>query len=233
MQEKIKVLIIDDDQELCSIIERYLTRAEYEAAFAHTGAGGLKMALTGEYHLIVLDIMLPQIDGLSILAEIRKESVVPVLMLTAKNEEADKIRGLQLGADDYLTKPFSMAELMARIDSLVRRYTTFNRATAGGKTLTLNHLSFDTQTRIVLLNEESLELTGKEFDLLYFLASHKGQIFTKRQIYQQVWGDEYAFDDSNIMSFISKLRKKIESDPTRPFFIQTVRGVGYRFNQEG
>ena len=233
MQEKIKVLVIDDDQELCSIIERYLKNAEYEAQFAHTGAGGLNMALTGEYHLIVLDIMLPQIDGLSILTEIRKQSVVPVLMLTAKNEETDKIRGLQLGADDYLTKPFSMAELMARIDSLVRRYTTFNRSTAGFKSLTLKHLSFDTQTRVVLLEGQALELTGKEFDLLYFLAAHKGQIFTKRQIYQQVWGEAYAFDDNNIMSFISKLRKKIEPDVAEPFFIQTVRGVGYRFNQEG
>lgn len=233
MQEKIKVLIVDDDQELCSIIERYLKNADYESQFAHTGAGGLKLALAGNFHLIVLDIMLPQIDGLSILTEIRKQSVVPVLMLTAKNEEVDKIRGLQLGADDYLTKPFSMAELMARIDSLVRRYTKFNRSVGTEKSLALNHLSLDVQTRVVLLNEEPLELTGKEFDLLYFLASHKGQIFTKRQIYQQVWGEEYAFDDNNIMSFISKLRKKIEPDATQPFFIQTVRGVGYRFNQEG
>ena len=122
---------------------------------------------------------------------------------------------------------------MARIDSLVRRYTTFNRSTAGFKSLTLKHLSFDTQTRIVLLEGQALELTGKEFDLLYFLAAHKGQIFTKRQIYQQVWGEAYAFDDNNIMSFISKLRKKIEPDIAEPFFIQTVRGVGYRFNQEG
>ena len=233
MQEKIRVLIVDDDQELCSIIERYLKNAGYEAQFAHTGASGLKQALANDYHLIVLDIMLPQIDGLSILTEIRKQSVVPVLMLTAKNEEADKIRGLLLGADDYLTKPFSMAELMARIDSLVRRYTRFNRSASADEVLKLNSLSLDVQTRAVLLNGELLELTGKEFDLLYFLAAHKGQIFTKRQIYQQVWGEEYAFDDNNIMSFISKLRKKIEPDAAKPFFIQTVRGVGYRFNQEG
>lgn len=177
MQEKIRVLIIDDDQELCSIIERYLKNAGYEAQFDHTGASGLKQALADDYHLIVLDIMLPQIDGLSILTEIRKQSVVPVLMLTAKNEEADKIRGLQLGADDYLTKPFSMAELMARIDSLIRRYTRFNRSASADEVLKLNSLSLDVQTRAVLLNGELLELTGKEFDLLYFLAAHKGQIF--------------------------------------------------------
>ncbi|MBO0451586.1 response regulator transcription factor [Candidatus Enterococcus murrayae] len=233
MREKIRILIIDDDQELCSIIEKYLRNAEYTVDISYTGAGGLNMALTGDYHLIVLDIMLPQINGLSILTEIRKQSVVPVLMLTAKNEESDKVRGLQLGADDYLTKPFSMAELMARIDSLVRRYTTFNRTAGAEKTLNLKHLTLDTQTRVVLLDNKVLALTGKEFELLYFLAAHKGQIFTKRQIYQQVLGDEYAFDDSNIMSFISKLRKKIEADAAQPFFIQTVRGVGYRFNQEG
>ena len=218
MQEKTKVLVIDDDQELCSIIDRYLKNAGYETQLVHTGAGGLQLALAGDYHLIVLDIMLPQIDGMSILAEIRRQSVVPILMLTAKNEEADKIRGLQLGADDYLTKPFSMAELMARVESLVRRYTKFSRAAVDETALVLKHLTLDRQTRI---------------ELLYFLASHKGQIFTKRQIYQQVWGAEYAFDDNNIMSFISKLRKKIEPDVAQPFFIQTVRGVGYRFNQEG
>lgn len=233
MQEKIRVLVIDDDQELCSIIERYLKNADYEAQFAHTGASGLKKALAGDYQLIVLDIMLPQIDGMSILTELRKQSVVPVLMLTAKNEESDKLRGLQLGADDYLTKPFSMAELMARVDSLVRRYTKFNQTVGAEKVLKLTHVSLDWQTRMVLLNGKPLELTSKEFELLYFLAAHKGQIFTKRQIYQQVWGEEYAFYDNNIMSFISKLRKKIEPDAARPFFIQTVRGVGYRFNQEG
>ena len=233
MQEKTKVLVIDDDQELCSIIDRYLKNAGYETQLVHTGAGGLQLALSGDYHLIVLDIMLPQIDGMSILAEIRRQSVVPILMLTAKNEEADKIRGLQLGADDYLTKPFSMAELMARVESLVRRYTKFSRAAVDEMALVLKHLTLDRQTRIVLLEGKPLELTGKEFELLYFLASHKGQIFTKRQIYQQVWGAEYAFDDNNIMSFISKLRKKIEPDVAQPFFIQTVRGVGYRFNQEG
>jgi len=171
-----------------------------------------------DYQLIVLDIMLPEIDGFSVLVEIRKISTVPVLMLTAKNEEADKIRGLRTGADDYLTKPFSMDELMARVESLIRRYTKFNISDAQQLQSTIGGIQID--------------LTGKEFDLLYFLALHKGRIFTKKQIYTHVWDDEYAFDDSNIMPFISKLRKKIEPDADDPFYIQTVRGVGYRFNQE-
>ena len=212
------ILIIDDDRELCSIIKRYTDKAGYNVHFSYTGANGLHRVEENDYQLIVLDIMLPEIDGFSVLVEIRKISTVPVLMLTAKNEEADKIRGLRTGADDYLTKPFSMDELMARVESLIRRYTKFNISDAQQLQSTIGGIQID--------------LTGKEFDLLYFLALHKGRIFTKKQIYTHVWDDEYAFDDSNIMPFISKLRKKIEPDADDPFYIQTVRGVGYRFNQE-
>ena len=181
----------------------------------------------------MVDNKLPEIDGFSVLSEIRKVSTVPVLMLTAKNEEADKIRGLRTGADDYLTKPFSMDELMARIDALIRRSTTFNHSqNYEMQSITLKDLMIDSVQRAVIITGEKVELTSKEFDLLYFLASNKGRIFTKRQIYTSVWKDDYAFDDSNIMSFISKLRKKIEPDMEHPFYIQTVRGVGYRFNQE-
>ena len=192
------ILIIDDDRELCSIIKRYTDKAGYNVHFSYTGANGLHRVEENDYQLIVLDIMLPEIDGFSVLVEIRKISTVPVLMLTAKNEEADKIRGLRTGADDYLTKPFSMDELMARVESLIRRYTKFNISDAQQLQSTIGGIQID--------------LTGKEFDLLYFLALHKGRIFTKKQIYTHVWDDEYAFDDSNIMPFISKLRKKIEPD---------------------
>ena len=155
-------------------------------------------------------------------------------MLTAKSDEEDKIAGLRMGADDYLTKPFSINELMARVNSLIRRYTTLNPTSEIDirDCMRLKGMVIDKVTRIVTVNNMSLELTSKEFDLLFFLATNKGRIFTKKQIYTQVWDEEYAFDDSNIMSFISKLRKKIEPDPEHPFYIQTVRGVGYRFNKE-
>lgn len=154
-------------------------------------------------------------------------------MLTAKSSEDDKISGLRSGADDYLTKPFSIHELMARINSLIRRYTTLNPAfLADTDCMVLKGMTIDKTNRIVSVNDVPVELTGTEFDLLSFLASNKGRIFTKKQIYTQVWENEYAFDDSNIMSFISKLRKKIEPDPEHPFYILTVRGVGYRFNRE-
>lgn len=226
------ILVIDDDKELCSIIKKYMDRVGYATHFSHTGANGLNRVEENSYQLVVLDIMLPEIDGFSVLSEIRKMSTVPVLMLTAKNEEADKIRGLRSGADDYLTKPFSMDELMARVESLIRRYTKFNNSDIlQPQSIMLNGMFTDGEKRLVIIDGKQIELTGKEFDLLYFLASHKGQVFTKRQIYTRVWDDEYAFDDSNIMSFISKLRKKIEPDADNPFYIQTVRGVGYRFNQ--
>ena len=147
--------------------------------------------------------------------------------------DRDKVSGLRLGADDYLTKPFSINELMARVNSLIRRYTTLNPVTEiSADIIKLQGMTIDKINRVVTLNDITVDLTGKEFDLLFFLASNKGQVFTKKQIYTQVWENEYAFDDSNIMSFISKLRKKIEPDPEQPFYIQTIRGVGYRFNKE-
>ena len=154
-------------------------------------------------------------------------------MLTAKSGEDDKVSGLRLGADDYLTKPFSINELLARVNSLIRRYTMLNPTfTEDNDCIILKGMIIDKANRTVLVHDVPVELTSTEFDLLVFLASNKGRIFTKKQIYTEVWEDEYAFDDSNIMSFISKLRKKIEPDPEHPFYILTVRGVGYRFNKE-
>ncbi len=204
-----------------------------QADVAYTGGEGLgKMAdPNAAYCLIILDVMLPGMNGFQVLTEIRRNSTVPVLMLTAKGDEIDKVTGLRLGADDYLTKPFSLNELMARVGSLVRRYTTFNQP-AAPDLLQLREMVIDRANRTVSIHGEPVELTGKEFDLLAFLASNKGRVFTRKQIYTQVWGDAYALDDGNIMSFISKLRKKIEPDAEHPFYILTVHGVGYRFNKE-
>jgi len=227
------VLIIDDDVELCALMKKCILQEGLEADIAYTGKEGL-LKITEQnnaYCLIILDVMLPGMDGFQVLSEIRKSSTVPVLMLTAKGEEIDKVMGLRLGADDYLTKPFSINELMARIQSLIRRYTTFNQAITPD-ILRFKTLTIDKEYRTARVDGNLTPLTGKEFDLLLFLASNKGRVFTKKQIYTQVWNEEYAFDDSNIMSFISKLRKKIEPDPDSPIYILTVRGVGYRFNGE-
>ncbi|NMB63489.1 MAG: response regulator transcription factor [Spirochaetes bacterium] len=227
------ILIIDDDIELCQLLKRCLEKEGIAADFSNTGMDGLKQAAQRSYYLIVLDVMLPEMNGFDVLTNLRKTSTVPVLMLTAKDSEIDKVSGLRLGADDYLTKPFSINEFVARVESLIRRYTTLNNSNKHtDKLLCLKGIIIDTKNRTVTVNGNIVDLTGKEFDLLYFLASNRGQVFTKKQIYSHVWKDEYAFDDGNVMAYMSKLRKKIESDVDKPIYIQTVWGVGYRFSQE-
>lgn len=229
-----KVLIIDDDKELCTLMKKCIEQEKLSAVTVYNGIEGVRLIDENKdsYSLIILDVMLPDIDGFQILQKIRDKSNIPVLMLTAKSSEEDKVFGLRLGADDYLTKPFGINELLARVNSLIRRYTTLNPFTADIDSISLKDMVIDKLNRTVTVKDIPVLLTGKEFDLLLFLASNKGRVFTKKQIYSQVWEEEYAFDDSNIMSFISKLRKKIEPDPDHPFYILTVRGVGYRFNKE-
>lgn len=228
-----KILVIDDDKELCALIQKYAGMENLHADVAYTGIDGLKKADENTYQLIVIDVMLPELNGFSVLSEIRKTSTVPILMLTAKSDESDKVKGLRIGADDYLTKPFSINELTARIASLIRRYTTLNQSMIStSPTIVLKGMTIDGENRTVHIQNTVVDMTGKEFDLLFFFASNPGRIFTKKQIYTHVWDNDYAFDDNNIMSFISKLRKKIEPDANNPYYIQTVRGIGYRFNRE-
>ena len=230
-----KVLIIDDDKELCTLMKKCVEQEKLTAVVANGGIEGLRLVEENNdtYSLIILDIMMPDLDGFQVLQKIRQTNNVPVLMLTAKSGEEDKVSGLRMGADDYLTKPFSINELMARVNSLIRRYTLLNPVSnTDVDCMTFQGMVIDSSNRLVFVDNKQVELTGKEFDLLSFLASNKGKVFTKKQIYTQVWEEEYAFDDSNIMSFVSKLRKKIEPNPERPFYILTVRGVGYRFNRE-
>lgn len=228
-----KILIVDDDRELCALMKKCVEKEHFSAAVAYTGTEGLRLLWESrDLVLVILDVMMPEMDGFQVLKKIRQKSNVPVLMLTAKDGEEDKVSGLQAGADDYLTKPFGIKELIARIHSLVRRYTTLNPVTENMDNIILKDMVIDKNNRIVYIHNVPIELTGKEFDLLALLAGHKGRVYTKKQIYTQVWEEEYVFDDSNLMSFISKLRKKIEPDPEHPSYILTVRGVGYRFNRE-
>lgn len=228
------ILIIDDDVELSQLLKKYLELENYKVQVKHDGQAGLNAALKDNYQLIVLDIMLPKINGFDVLSEIRRVSGVPVLMLTAKDSEVDKVLGLRLGADDYLTKPFSTSEFVARVASLIRRYTHLNSfgTEKQEEKLVFENLEIHIPTREVLVKGEKVDLTAKEFDLLAFLAKNKGRVFTKKQIYKNVWEDEYAFDDNNIMVHIRRLRKKIELNPDQPAFIITVWGVGYKFGGE-
>jgi len=227
---KQKILIIDDDMDLCRLLRNNLEQEGYDVSACHDGITGLKELQRFEYQLVVLDIMLPLKNGYEVLKRIREDSVVPVLMLTARDSEGDKVSGLRMGADDYLTKPFSNSEFLARISSLLRRYTVFNTANTFDKFVTAGKLLIDKCGREVRKDNRLLELTAKEYDLLLFLAENPGQVFTKKQIYRAVWNDEYAFDDNNIMVHIRRVRKKIEDNPEDPQYILTVWGVGYKFN---
>lgn len=227
-----RILIIDDDKDLCHLLKHELENENYSVTICHDGQQGLDKFKNQGYQLVILDIMLPIKNGYDILTEIRKLNNVPVLMLTAKNSETDKVSGLRLGADDYLTKPFLMAEFIARVQSLIRRFTVFNTADEQRVILSFKGLQIDVSMRLVFINNEVVHLIAKEFDLLYFLASNKGKVFTKEQIYTHVWNDNYSFDDRNIMSFISKLRKKIKNKVLDIDYIQTIHGIGYRFNRE-
>ena len=230
-----RILVCEDEDAIRDFVVINLKRSGYDVIDVSNAAQAMDAYVHygGLIDVALLDIMMPGMDGFQVLQKIREKNNVPVLMLTAKSDEEDKVSGLRLGADDYLTKPFGINELMARVNSLIRRYTTLNPvAGSEAATMLLKDMVIDKVNRTVTLQNLPVELTGKEFDLLLVLASNKGRVFTKKQLYTQVWTEEYDFDDNNIMSFISKLRKKIEPNPEQPFYIQTVRGVGYRFNKE-
>lgn len=228
-----QILIIDDDRELCTLIKRSVLSENIEADFCNTGKTGLQKLKEQEYQLVILDVMMPGMDGFETLEEIRKENSLPILMFTSKNDSISKVRGLRAGADDYLTKPFDMDELIARIVSLIRRYTRFNQQNGTAQQrLAFDGLQIDFENRSIITENGIFELPPKEFDLLLYCAKHQGKILTKQQIYEAVWGEEYCYDDSNIMAIISRLRKKLEANPSSPKYIQTVKGIGYRFNKE-
>lgn len=229
---KQKILIIDDDVDLCRLLRHHLEQEGYDVCTCHDGVMGLHELQSAEYQLVVLDIMLPMINGYEVLERIRKKSFIPVLMLTAKDSEGDKVSGLRMGADDYLTKPFANSEFLARVSSLLRRYTIFNTADGSPEIITVGGLSIDKAGREVRKDGMLLELTAKEFDLLLHFAENPGKVYTKRQIYQAVWKDAYAYDDNNIMVHIRRLRKKIEDHPEHPKYILTIWGVGYKLGGE-
>lgn len=227
-----QILAIDDDKELCALIRQSVAVENIDADYCYSGADGLAMLQKNDYQLILLDVMMPGMDGFETMEKIRQISSVPILMLTSKNDSTSKVRGLRSGADDYLTKPFDMDELIARVLSLIRRYTRFNPRGDYSQPLAYQGLTIDLDSRSVSTQNGTFQLPPKEFDLLLFCAKNQGKILTKQQIYEEVWGEPYVYDDSNIMAIISRLRKKIEPDSSAPYYIQTVKGIGYRFNKE-
>ena len=228
-----KILIIEDERLLAGSIKDLLEIQGFEAEAVYDGETGFTYAGTGIYDLIILDVMMPGKSGYEVARELRASRLgTPILMLTARSALEDRIAGLDAGADYYLTKPFDMEELIARIVSLIRRYTRFNQPDGAVQKLVFDGLEIDPEARLVTAENGTLELPPKEFDLLLYCAKNQGKILTKKQIYENVWGDEYLYDDSNIMAVISRLRKKLEAAPSSPKYIQTIKGIGYRFNKE-
>ncbi|WP_307891923.1 response regulator transcription factor [Bacillus swezeyi] len=229
--EAIRVLIADDEKEIRDLLKTYLKREWYEVDAAVDGEDALRLFEQNHYHLIILDLMMPKIDGIEVCRRIRSHTNVPILMLTAKDLEGDKILGLSMGADDYITKPFSMNEVLARIKALLRRFLVLGSETRTDEKslIQFKGLTIDLKTYTVTAEGREISLTAKEFELLKFFAANPGQVFTKTQLFRNAWGNQYIEDDNTVMVHIRKLRKKIESDPSDPQFIQTVWGIGYKF----
>ncbi|MFS0873604.1 response regulator transcription factor [Paenibacillus xylanilyticus] len=227
-----KILIIEDEQDISRIIRDYLNKNQYDAAVAATGQDGLQMMDMLQPDYIILDIMLPDLDGIDVCREIRRRNNIPILILSARGSDTDKVLGLGFGADDYMTKPFSLSELLARINAHFRRYDSLKPKLEETHLLRLSNLVIDKKAYKVTLNGTEVSLSAKEFELLYYLASHKNQVFSKSQLLDAVWGYDAYGDENTVTVYIRRLREKIEAAPSHPTVLKTVWGVGYKFNHE-
>lgn len=227
-----KILIIEDEQDISRIVRDYLNKNQYDAAVAATGQDGLQMMDMLQPDYIILDIMLPDMDGIEVCREIRRRNNIPILILSARGSDTDKVLGLGFGADDYMTKPFSLSELLARINAHFRRYDSLTSERDETHLLRLSNLMIDKKAYKVTLSGDEVSLSAKEFELLYYLASHKNQVFSKSQLLDAVWGYDAYGDENTVTVYIRRLREKIEATPSEPVVLKTVWGVGYKFNHE-
>lgn len=232
MMSKQKVLVVDDEPSIVKLVQFNLEKEGFAVEVASDGPSALAKVVEGLFDLIVLDLMLPQMDGLEVCKEIRKKnSHLPILMLTAKNEEFDKVLGLELGADDYMTKPFSPRELVARVKAILRRMGALREQgiQEDRKYLRVGELEMDTEGYEVRKNGDPVDLTPKEFELLIHLASHRGKVLSRDQLLNAVWDYDYIGDTRIVDVHVSHLREKVEEDSRNPIYIKTVRGIGYKF----
>ncbi|NMD43140.1 MAG: response regulator transcription factor [Firmicutes bacterium] len=224
-----RILVVDDERPIAEILKYNLEKEGYEVILAYDGEEALALLEQSEPDLVLLDIMLPKKDGFAVCREIRSRKEIPIIMLTAKESEADKVRGLELGADDYVTKPFGAREVIARVKAALRRARS--PSTGGRKQLRHGDLLVDPETMMVFNRSRPVELTPKEFSLLLVLIRRPGRIFNRQQLLNQVWGYDYFGDERTVDVTIRRLREKLESDPAAPEYIRTKRGVGYFFRQ--
>ncbi len=223
------ILIVEDDLSIAELERDYLEMNGFKVDITLTGDDGLKKALAENYDLVILDIMLPGIDGFEICKSIRKTKDIPILLVTAKKEEIDKMRGFDFGADDYIVKPFSPSELVVRVKAHISRYNRLVNRQYVKDEIQVRGLQIDKNARRVMVNNEEKILTAKEFDLLTFLASHRNHVFNKEHLFERIWGFDAMGDISTVTVHIRKIREKIEIDPANPEYIETIWGAGYRF----
>ncbi|ADY23688.1 response regulator transcription factor [Bacillus paranthracis] len=222
------ILLVEDDISIQEMVEKYLIKEGFQVTIASDGEEGVNTYLKGSFDLIILDIMMPKLDGLEVVRIIREKSAVPILMMSAKDTDVDKAVGLGLGADDYICKPFSMIELAARVKAGIRRSTKYSATEETEKMIQIGDLTIDPINFTVEKNGKSLKLTLKEFEILKLFVKNQNRVFTKAQIYTLVWNEEYYGDDNVINVHMRRLREKIESDPSNPEYIKTLWGIGYK-----
>ena len=225
------ILICDDDKDIVNALKIYLTDPQYRLLTAYNGLEALETAEKEDLHLVLMDIMMPQMDGISAMVRLREKSNVPVILITAKGEDSDKILGLNVGADDYITKPFNPAEVTARVRAAIRRYTQLGAGTARPKTLRVGGLEMDDEAKQVCSDGEEISLTPKEYEILKLLMASPGKVFSPRDIYKRVWEEDPLGADSTVAVHIRHLREKIEIDPARPRYLKVVWGQGYKIEE--
>ena len=224
------ILLVEDDQSISEMVEKYLIMEGFSVTTASNGEDALHKCVSTSFDLMILDIMMPKLDGLEVLKIIREKNALPILIMSAKDSDVDKAIGLGLGADDYIAKPFSMLELSARVKSAIRRATTYSNHSEDKHNILINgDLTIDIMNFSVLKNQQTVKLTSKEFAILKLFATNRQRVFTKQQIYQLIWNDEYYGDENIINVHIRRLREKIEDDPSNPQYIKTLWGIGYKF----
>lgn len=225
-----RILIIEDEEAIADLEKDYLELSGFEVKICNTGDEGLQIALREEFDLIVLDLMLPGLDGFEVCKKVREEKNIPIIMVSAKKEDIDKIRGLGMGADDYMTKPFSPSELVARVKAHLARYDRLvGSSNKNNDVIEIRGIRIDKTARRVIVDGEEKAFTGKEFDLLTFLAEHPNHVYTKEELFREIWDMDSIGDIATVTVHIKKIREKIEFDSAKPQYIETIWGVGYRF----
>ena len=223
-----KILVVDDDREIVESISIFLGGEGYEVLKAYNGIDALDILSDNEVHLMILDIMMPKLDGIKTLMKLRESRNIPVILLSAKSEDADKIFGLTAGADDYVTKPFNPSELVARVKSQIRRYTTLGSIGKQNGIITINGLSLNTENKTVTVDGDNVRLTPIEYKILELLVRNRGRVFSTEDIYRNVWNEETVVGDNTIAVHVRHIREKIEINPKEPKYLKVVWGIGYK-----